>query len=94
MNKEKIKTYIGFAIKSRQIVFGVDSIKEKKPYIIIYSNSLSELSKNGCVKASNKNNSKIYEISDDEMFDIVGNDKIKALAILNKDLAKAIEENM
>ena len=94
MNLNKIKTYMGFAIKSRQIVFGVDSIKEKNVHIIIYSKSLSESSKSGCVKVSEKNNCKVYEILDEEMFTLVNNEKIKAFAILNQELAKAIENNM
>lgn len=94
MNLEKIKTYVGFAIKSRQIVYGLDSIKEKKIYIIVYSDSLSESSKEGCVKASIKNSCLSFKLSDSEMMEVLNNDKIKAFAIVNKDLAKAIENNM
>ena len=42
-NFGKIKTYIGFAIKSRKIKFGVDDIlKLKNAELIIVSDSLSE----------------------------------------------------
>lgn len=94
MNLSKIKTYIGFAKKSRQIIYGLDSIKEKKAYIIVYSEGLSESSKNGCVKAAIKSGCKTYQISDDDMLELMNIEKIKAFAITNSELAKAIESNM
>jgi len=94
MNLGKIKTYVGFAKKSKQIIFGLDIIKEKKVHIIIYAEGLSEQSKSGCVKASNKNGCKSYQISNEEMLELLNIDKIKAFAITNQDLAKAIENNM
>lgn len=94
MNINKIKAYIGFAIKSKQIVFGVDSIKEKQVKVIFFSGSLSESSKITCQKIAEKCECKIYEISNDDMFEIVNSDKIKAFAVLNSDLANAINNNM
>ena len=42
-DKEKVKTYVGFAIKSRKIKFGVDDIlKLKNVDIIIVSDALAE----------------------------------------------------
>jgi len=46
------------------------------------------------VKASNKNGCKSYQISNEEMLELLNIDKIKAFAITNQDLAKAIENNM
>lgn len=94
MNLNKIKTYIGFAIKSKAIIYGLDQIKEKKVKVVFFTDSMSESSKLGCVKAANKNECKHFEITEQEMFQLVGNEKVKAFALLNGDLAKAIEINM
>ena len=90
----KIKSYIGFAIKSRTIIYGVDSIKEKKVKVIFFSESLSDSSKNNCEKIANKNNCKYYQLTDEQMLELTQNNKIKAFAITNSDLAAAIEKNM
>ena len=44
MNINKIKTYIGFAIKSRKIIFGYDNIisYKKKHVLILLSPTTSE----------------------------------------------------
>ena len=94
MNLDKIKTYIGFAKKSKSIVFGLDSIKDKKVELIMFSESLSESSKLSCVKEAEKNKCNYYEISAEEMYVLIGLDKVKAFAIINKDLAKAIINNI
>jgi len=93
MNLSKIKTYVGFAVKSRSIVYGIDSIKTKKVKLIIFSSSLSESAKDKC-KILAKNNSCMFkELSEEEMIEILNNDKIKAIAIVNQDLANAIMNN-
>ena len=94
MNLDKVKTFVGFAIKSRSVIYGVDQIKEKNVKVIFFSSDLSESSKISCKKIAEKNNIKYYQISSEEMFQLVGSEKIKAFAILNIDLAKAIESNM
>lgn len=94
MNLSKIKAYIGFAIKSKAIVYGVDSIKEKNVKVIFFTSSLSDSSKHVCENMANKFSCNCYEVSDSEMLDLTASDKIKAFAILNNDLAKAIENNM
>ena len=94
MNINKIKTYVGFAIKSRAIIYGLDQIKEKKVKVVFFVDSMSDSSKLGCVKAAEKSECKHYQITGEEMLMLVDNPKIKAFAILNEDLAKAIVNNM
>ena len=90
----KIKSYIGFAVKSRAIVYGIDSIKEKKVKVIFFSESISESSKNSCEKIANKNECNYYQLTEEQMLELTQNNKIKAFAITNSDLAIAIEKNM
>ena len=94
MNINKIKTYVGFAIKSKAIVYGLDQIKEKKVKVIFFVDSMSNSSKQSLVKVAQKNECPHFEIKTEEMLELVNSEKIKALAILNQDLAKAIENNM
>ena len=92
MNVQKIKTYIGFAKKSNSIVYGVDSIKEKKVNVVIYSKGLSQSSKQRCVSLEEKG-VKVFEITDEQMLEIIENISVKAFAIKNEELAKAIIDN-
>ena len=55
---------------------------------------MSELSKISCVKVAEKNNCACFEVSEDVMIELIENVKIKAFAIQNKDLAKAILSNI
>ena len=80
--KDKIKTYINFAIKSGECAIGTDKIlKLKRAEVIIVS---PELSNNALNKIKNKNISKIITIS--EVFP----EGVLAIAIINKNLADAI----
>lgn len=90
MSIEKIKTYVGFAIKSNEIIYGVDNLKTKKTHLIILSEDISQGSKQKCYFLSEKNNCGIYEIKSSEMSEIINNKEVKAFGIGNKELAKAI----
>lgn len=94
MNINKIKSYVGFAIKSKSIVFGVDSIKEKKTDLIIYASSLADSSKQKCMNIAEANKCKYFELSDEIVESLVNSSNIKAFAIKNKELAKAIINNI
>ncbi len=94
MKVDKIKAYVGFAIKSKSILFGLDKIKEKKVEIIIFSEQLSKSSTIDLRKIAEKNDCKCIEIKNEEMLTLVGSEKVKAFAIQNKELAKAIESNI
>jgi len=94
MKVDKIKSYIGFAIKSKSIIFGLDTIKEKKVNLIVYANSMSESSKKSIKIISEKQKCPCYEIQDDEMLNLTNQEKIKAFGIMNIELAKAIINNM
>ena len=55
--KDKLETYLGFAIRSGNIVYGVDNIEAKisKIYLIIYDRRLSENGVNKLKNVSKKN---------------------------------------
>ena len=91
--KDKLETYLGFAIRSGNIVYGVDNIEAKisKIYLIIYDRRLSE---NGVNKLNNvsKKNQVDTLISEATIDDLINKQNCKAIGITSKDLAKAIQE--
>lgn len=93
LNLNKIKTFIGFAIKSRNIIFGTDKILlSKKQSLVLISDELADSSrkklKNHCEKCSID----CFSLKKDEFLDIIQNDNVKAIAILDKNLALAIKK--
>lgn len=97
MNLEvnKIKTYVGFAIKSRSIIFGVDDIaKSKNSHIILYSVLLGDSSKDKLIKFANNKNIEHYEFETQVFDELFENKNIKAIAITDKNLALAIKKNV
>ena len=91
-NIQKIKTYVGFAIKSRNIIYGVDSIKDSNVGVIVYSDALAENSRAKLLEFAKE--IPAYKITQKEMEEILNCSKIKAFAIKSKDLACAIIENI
>ncbi|MBQ4557924.1 MAG: hypothetical protein IJA61_00920 [Clostridia bacterium] len=86
--ENKLATYLGFAIKSRQLIYGVDNILEKarKVEIIICDEKLSE---NSLKKVMNLEKP-IYTYPDLDV--LLNTTNCKAIAITSKELAKAIKE--
>lgn len=92
---DKAKTYIGFAIKSRAIKYGVDDIvKCKKIELIIVSDSLQESSFNKITRFSMQNNIDLLKIGLENFEILLDNNSIKAVAILDKNLAAQIKKNL
>ncbi|MFA6866698.1 MAG: hypothetical protein WCR54_04190 [Clostridia bacterium] len=89
MNNTKIKSYVGFAIKSGKILYGVDMIilSRKKPYIVLIDDNISE---NSLSKLQNKLSQYKIEVENVNMEEIFPNKNCKALGIMDRNLAKAI----
>ena len=95
MEIEKIKTYVGFAIKSRNIVYGVDEITKKpKSEIILYSSSLTKSGQEKLSFFADKNKIFIKVLEQEEFYEIIHSENIKAIAVLDKNLADAIKKNL
>lgn len=91
----KAKTYIGFAIRSRTIKFGVDDIcKCKKSELIIVSDSLQESSMKKVLAFAEKNHIDLLKLSLDDFENLLDNKSVKVVAILDKNLALAIKKNL
>ena len=93
MLPSKIKAYIGFAIKSRSLVFGLDNMDKKKLKLILVSQSLSQNSLGQATKLKEKNNCELLSIADEDMQYLLDKDNVKAIAVLNPSLAEAIAQS-
>ena len=93
MDLNKTKIYVGFAIKSRNIKFGIDSVlKQKFLPLVIMSDSLQESSKNKLQSFALKTNTKLIQLSDKDIEDMLNKSNIKVFAITDKGLADAIKK--
>lgn len=90
MNIARIKTFLGFAIKSGKALFGVDMITSSRraPYIVLIDKNLSQNSKAKLNIYLEKNGVRFYTI---KMQDIYPDKNCKAVGIMDKNLANAIE---
>ena len=94
-NKSPAETYIGFVVRARKFRIGVNAIQTlKKAELLILCRSASENTKEESVKTAKKLNAKLIMTvkKDLENITYVGNGKL--MAILDKELAKAILSSM
>ncbi len=93
--EEKIKTYFGFAIKSRAIIFGYDNIKDyrkKKKITVLVCKTASEKQKQKMQQFCELKNFEVYETINCTLEDFI-NRNCKFVAIENENLAKSIITN-
>ena len=91
----KIKSYVGFAIKSREITYGVDDIvKTKKSKLVLASKDLGESSLSKLEKFGDSKNVEVILFDSADFAEVVQNENIKAVSIENKNLAEAIKKNL
>ena len=95
-NCSKIKTYIGFAKRSKTIIYGVDEIIEaiKKSEIILVSDALSQSSLEKLQKTATKNKKQIFVLAENEFNQHLNSLFIKAIAITDKNLSDAIKKEL
>ena len=93
----KVKTYIGFAIKSGAVLWGLDNLisHSDKAKLIIYDSSLTA---NGVRKLDNLQSLRNIDCLrlDQEhiLSELTGRDNVKLIAVTNADLADAIRQNI
>lgn len=83
-NPSKISAYIGFARRSGAIIYGVDNFKKSARLILV-----SKLLGPSSLKRAARLGVEMVSLDGDEMKELFG-EGVKAVAITNGDLAKAI----
>ncbi len=87
----KIKSYLGFAYKSGNIVLGIDNIKRTKKiiYLILISNDLSENGANEIKKLAEDKNWILLCVHN-LLNEIIVNKNVKIAGITDENLANVI----
>lgn len=93
MNTARVKTFLGFAIKASKALFGVDLIltSRRNPYIVLVDSSLSANSMSKLNNHLTKNDIRFYTVN---MQDIYPDKNCKAVGVMEKNLASAIESEV
>ncbi|MBR2646935.1 MAG: hypothetical protein IKD47_05215 [Clostridia bacterium] len=88
----KIDSYLGFCIRSRKILFGVDNIDEKRKgvFLIVVDSGISDNSMKVIKRAQERFACPILVTDKDCLGERLHRPAVKAAAILDKNLAAAI----
>lgn len=89
----KIASYLGFAIKSRNIVFGYDNLCacKKNKVLVIYDDTLSEKVQEKLLRLVKFHSWQVIKL--DYTIESVINRNCKALGVLDEHLSDAIKQN-
>ncbi len=94
-NFSKIVAYVGFAIKSKNIIYGTDDIiKSKRVKIILLSDSLADSSRLKIENYAKQKNIVVKNLKTEVFNEMINNQNIKAIAITNYSLADAINKSL
>ncbi|MBQ3571640.1 MAG: hypothetical protein IJA15_02310 [Clostridia bacterium] len=93
VSRSKVETFLGFAIKSRALSMGTNTIATvKKAFLIIVCDSASEGTKKIALSYAKKFSCPLM-VSKKLLEDITLKENCKVVAVTDKNLAKAIIEN-
>lgn len=91
MNIKEAKKYYCFALKSGSVVFGTDNIlKAKRAFLILIKSSLSLNAKQKIESKAKGFNCYCEELDDKNFLEIEQNQSVKAIAITDENIAKAM----
>jgi len=93
MNEEVASRYIGLAIRSGEVVFGLDKMKEKPNLVKLIICCLSASSNlfASLNNLSTKYNIPIYQLKNFTINELIKTENCKAIGITNPNLAKQIK---
>ncbi|MBQ9118370.1 MAG: hypothetical protein IJY11_04130 [Clostridia bacterium] len=89
---EKIRAYLGFCLRAGKIIFGVDDIEthRKKIHLLLVDEKLAENSKKRLHKANERFLSPLFLLDEGLLGELLLRPQVKAVAIKDYNLAKAI----
>lgn len=92
MRSNKIKSYLGFSVKSGNVIFGSDKLFEskKKPKLVIVCSLQNEKVTNKVLKLCKENNITCIKLIDITLADLICRDNCKVVGVLDDNLAQAI----
>ena len=92
MEKSKVSAYLGFCIRSRKILFGVDNVEKqrKNVFLLMADEKISENSLKIMIKAKDKFACPLLITKSGELGELIYRPTVKAVGITDKNLASAI----
>lgn len=96
LTQKKIKSYVGFAVKSGNIIFGADNVirPRKKMYIVLITDSINQTSFKKVTAFAEREKIPLITVNDEIMDTCVKKNNCKCIAITDKNLAKAIKDSL
>lgn len=91
-SSNKISTYIGFSVKSGQIIYGADTLLETRKHVklILLCSSLASNTAQKVEEFANSRKIPTFTVKDFLLEDAVCKQNCKVVGLLNKNLAQAI----
>ena len=91
-NPDKISCYVGFAIKSGKVIWGLDMLKKSKkhPRIIIIDGAISSNSALEAEYYATKNDVDVLYLPSNSLGTMLKRNNVKLIAVTDDNLAKAI----
>ncbi len=95
MNGDKIKALLGFAVKSRKLLIGLDNIKECRGniYSVFYDGTLSDKSRKELLFFASAKNAVVVRC-DAPLGEITGKGKCKAAGLTDENLHNGIMKEL
>ena len=92
----KLRSYIGFAIKAGKAVFGYEGIitSRRPPKAVLVSKDINRTSRSRPTVYCNEKKTNLIEIEPDYFRHIVAKENIKAIGIADINLSKAVIDNI
>ena len=92
METSKISSYLGFCIRSRKILFGVDNIEKqrKNVFLLLADEKISENSLKILIKSKEKFACPLIIMQAEKLGELVYRPTVKAVGVTDKNLASAI----
>ncbi len=89
----KISTYLGFCIRAGKIAFGINRIEsQKRAYLLIADGELGKNSFKAMIKEQDRLNCPLIVTENGLLGELTHRPTVKAVAILDENLAVAIEK--
>ncbi len=95
MQRSKEITFIGFSVKARKIIYGINliSLSRKTIFLLIMCFSAAENTKKEAINLARKKGVKLLVTKDILLEEIVNKTNCKLVALTDKNLAAAVLDN-
>lgn len=96
MNNTKLDSYIGFAVRSNKVIFGVDRLLESKkiPLVVMYDEELGANSLKHIKLYCERKSVTSYSMPHGYLANLLKREKVKVISIIDVSLGSAIIKDL